>query len=196
MYLNNPSYQLQETVQTKEATYRIYTPVNVSDYHMIRHIEATKQATYAAAGANAEVVQAHLNAILDRCNQAQSFDNFKTDITSITNALLYRTKYPVDQHCGVRMGCILSFLEVEEGGKVLSEDPTKADFIWQDRKEKLAFEHQQLYSFFLTWGATNVPQWSDHLNTLKDMEYLLNRRQTLQSILGNLPSDLLSQLIK
>lgn len=215
MFLNNPAYQLQQIVTTKEATYRIYIPVNTSDYHMIRHVEATKQATYAASGANAEVIQAHLNAILDRCNQAQSFDSFKTDITSITNALMFRTKYPVDQHCGVRMGCILSFLEVEEnetegitftdytppkevktGTRITSEDPNKADFIWQDRKEKLAFEHQELYTFFLTWGVTNVPQWSDHLNTLKDMEYLLNRRQTLLSILGNLPSDLLSQLTK
>lgn len=185
MFHNNPAYTLVKQVDQ----YRLYVPTQETEYSMIRHIEATKQATYAAAGANEEVIQAHLQAILDRCNAANSFDNFKTEITQIASALLYRTKYPVDQHCAVRMGCILSFLEHDEAGTTISEDPNKCDFVWQQKKEQLAFQHQDLYDFFLTWGATNVPQWSNRLDTLTEREYLLNRMTTLRSML---PKDLLS----
>lgn len=185
MFHNNPAYTLAKEVDQ----YRIYIPTQETEYSTIRHVEATKQATYAAAGANEEVIQAHLQAILDRCNAANSFEGFKTDVTSITQALMYRTKYPVDQHCGVRMGCILSFLEYEEGEITHSEDPAKADFVWQQKKEQLAFKHQELYDFFLSWGAANVPKWSTHLDSLQEREYLLNRMTTLRSML---PSDLLS----
>lgn len=185
MFLNNPAYTLATTVDK----YRIYIPANETDYHMSRHVEASRQSIYAGAGANQEVIQAHLNAILDRCNQAQSFDNFKTDITSITNALMYRTKYPVDQHAGVRMGCILSFLEYDD----VSEDPNKTELFWLTKKEELAFKYPELYTFFLTWGASNVKEWSQALDTLEDREYFRNRMISLQSILPSSLSDLSMQ---
>lgn len=185
MFLNNPAYTLMESVDK----YKIYIPSNETEYHMSRHVEATRQSIYAGAGANEEVINAHMEAIIDRCNMAMDLKTRTTDIAAIATALQYRTKYPVDQHCGVRMGCILSFLEVDEDGKLISEDPNTTEIFWLQKKEKLAFDYPNLYSFFLTWGATNVRKWSGHLDTLEDREYLRNRMETLRSIL---PKDLLN----
>jgi hypothetical protein len=203
MFHNNPAYTLKHT----EGIYRFYIPANDTEYHTSRHVEATRQATYAAAGANQEVINAHLDAIIGRCNMAMPMETRTTDIAQIAGALKYRTKYPVDAHCGIRMGAILSFMEYDETelvkvdnanppmevktGRVISEDPQKTEEFWLLKKEKLAFDHPALYSFFLTWGASNVPQWSQHLDSLAGKEYFLNRQETIRAMI---PMDLLSQL--
>lgn len=189
MYLDNPSYQLMATQQAGDITYRIYIPAQATEYHMSRHIEATKQSIYAGAGTNEDVIQAHMDAIIERCNMAVDSKTFKTDIAAIATALKYRTQYPVDQHCAIRMGCILSFMEYEKDGALISEAPDKTEFLWLKKKEDLAMTHPDLYSFFLTWGATNVQRWSPHLDTLKDQEYLRTRQTTLAAML---PKDLLA----
>lgn len=170
--------------------YRFYIPTNIADYHMIRHVEASKQSIYASAGATPEVIKAHAKAIVERCNKQLNQETLRTDIAAIANALLYRTEYPVDHQAAIRMGAVLTFMEYEdEAGKTVSEDPNKCEIFWLQKKENMAFEHPDLYTFFLTLGLSSVKEWSPHLDTLKDAEYFLMRAESLRTML---PKDLLS----
>lgn len=193
MLRSNPLFKLEKEVTINGITYSLYIPHNITDYHLSRHLEATRHAAYAGAGVTEEVLRAHCDAILELCEGANSFKDFRNDVVGITMALKYRTQYPVDQHAGVRMGAILSFMEyTDKDGNVVSEEPNKTEFVWLQLKERLAFQSDDLYAFFLSWGAANVRGWSDHSDTLRDQEYFLTRRKTL---MGMIPSDLRSRLV-
>lgn len=163
--------------------YKLYTPVQATEYHMSRHVEATKQSIYAAAGATVEVIQAHMDAIIERCNLAQDSKTFKTDCAALANALKYRTQYPIDANCAIRMGAILCFMEYEQDGKLISENPDKTEIFWLNKKERMADGDPDLWAFFLSMGIVSVPQWSNHLGILKAETYFSDRRKAIAALL-------------
>lgn len=181
MFLNNPDFKLETTIADK---YRIYTPSNVqTGYHMMRYVEASNQEIYNRAGATPDMLNQVMDAIIERCNQP-NFKNARTEIASLAQSIQYRTKYPVDQHCAVRMGCVLSFMEYEADGVTVSEDVNMVQPFWTDKKMKLAFEFPDAYSFFLSWGISSSASYRERLDTLTDLDYFNQRRQAISSLTG------------
>ena len=176
MFKDNPAYKLE--VETDGV--RIYTPVNIADgYHTARLVEATNQQIYSGAGATRDTLAEAMDMILLRCNKEFKTDTLRTDVANIATTIKYRLQYPVDQHCSIRMGAILSFMETE-----LSSEPTdKVMDFWIEKKVKLAFENPEMYSFFLSWGIINTPLYNNHLDTLNDLDYFNKRMGTIKSLL-------------
>lgn len=176
---DNPAYVLQ----AESNGYKLFIPADMaSGYTMERFVEATHQQIYANAGATAEVIKAIAEDALKRVNGGYSTDTLKTDIGTLMNSLLYRLQYPVDPHCAIRVGAILSFLEYTNAdGKTISEDPEKYDHFWTAKKEGIAHDDPALYAFFLNWGANNIPEYRERLNLLTDQDYLSQRSEALRT---------------
>jgi hypothetical protein len=173
-YANNPAYKLE----AEHEDYRIYTPVNIMEgYSTSRYIEAMNQQIYAQAGATKEVLAQCMDEIILKCNLIENIRTTKTDIAALAQSIKYRLAYPVDQHCIIRMGCTLSFLECEDGS-----EPAAFTSVWQQKKEKLAFTVQPLYDFFLSWGHDNLRQSVKAYDTSIDLDYFHNRTLTLNSL--------------
>lgn len=180
MYANNPSYQLATT----EGIYNIYIPVNPADgYHTSRYVEALNQRTYSEAGATKDVLAGVMDDMIGRCNKTIDTETLRTDIAALANSIKYRLKYPVDQHCAIRMGAILSMLEYEKDGALISEPADKCEIFWIQKKVDLAMDYPALYTFFLTWGLTNSANYNEALDTLNDSEYFSKRTEAIKSLL-------------
>ena len=174
-FKNDPKYKLGY----ESNGYAYYYLAKVEDYHLLRKLEAERHIIYANAGATKEVIQVIANEIIKRAN----LDNYKTartDIGVLANNLLYRTQNPVDEHCGVRMGAILTFVEYEVDGKTISEDPDSAS--QEYLKERRAMEDPALYSFFLSMGIELIPQYRQLLDTSMPTDYFNERRKTLAGL--------------
>lgn len=186
MFQNNAAYELVH----QAGKYRVYTPVNFQDgYHMSRYVEAINQQIYSNAGATRDVLESIMDEILARCNKELHPDNFRTDIAALANNIKYRLKYPVDQHCAIRMGAILSFMEYEaQDGATISEQPDKMEFHWLQKKVQLAMDMPELYSFFLTWGISNTPRYREALDTSNEADFFLKRDETLRSLMPQVRS--------
>ncbi len=179
-YANNPAY----TLAAEQGIYKIYVPVNPADgYHTSRYVEALNQQIYSQAGANKELLESVMDDMIARCNKATNTDTLRTDIAALANSIKYRLKYPVDQHCAIRMGAILSFLEYEKDGEVFSEPADKCELFWINKKTELALDQPELYTFFLTWGLTNSANYNEALATLTDSEYFIKRTEAIRSLL-------------
>ena len=186
---NNPEYELKFTCDKA----RFYVPVNVATgYHTSRYVEVLNQQIYANAGATKETLQNVLEDMVLRCNKQQEKDTFRTDIAALANSLLYRLKYPVDQHCALRMGALLCFMEydviADEKLTTYTEDPDKCDIHWLQRKEQLALNNPDAYAFFLQMGISNTPAYREVFDTLNDSEYFLERERTINSLMPHLPT--------
>ncbi len=180
MFRNNPAYQQA----AQEGKYSLYIPENIMSYHTSRFIQAANQQIYSNAGATKEVLEQVMTEIIERCNNQKDIATMRTDIAAFANSVKYRLKYPVDELCSLRMGAILCYLEYEnEDGTVVSEDPDKYDNFWTKKKMDLAMDSPNLYSFFLTWGISNTPQYREHSGISIDMDYFMQRRQMLESLL-------------
>lgn len=167
----NPSYQLAKEF----GQYRFYTPVNIAEgYHLSRYVEALNQQIYANAGATRDVLQQTVAAILERCNDMKNPKTFRTDVAAIAQSIQYRLQYPVDQQCALRMGAILCFFE--------DENPDMYNAQLMEKKVTLALEHPELYTFFLTWGISNLPLYRERLDTLTDPDYFLKREEMIRSL--------------
>jgi hypothetical protein len=178
-YKDNPAYKLER----EDGIHFIYTPVNIAEgYHTSRYVAALNQEVYAASGANKEVLQELMNEIILRCNKPSENDTLRTDIAAIAQNVIYRTQYPVDHLCAVRMGTVLTFMEVIEDGKVLSEPSDKVDLLWQQKKETLALEDGNFYDFFLALGGANLKTYEPHYDILTDMDYSMNRKMILDML--------------
>lgn len=180
----------QPNLYKHEATfgkYRIYAPVNLTEYHTSRYVQMQHQLIYANAGGTKETIQAIAQEIIKRCNDGKS-KTVISDISVLANDLLYRTKYPVDEHAAIRLGAVLSFVEWEDTTPdtlittTHSEDPNKYDAFYTGIKEQLAMNDPEAYSFFLTWGIVNVPTYKEHFDTSIDTDYFRLRREALRSL--------------
>jgi hypothetical protein len=175
---NDPNYKLV----FQHEGFAFYQPVNTAEgYHQSRYVEACNQHIYANAGATVEVIQTICNEMITRCNKEFKTDTLRTDLALLANNLLYRTKYPVDQHCAIRLGALLCFMETDQA----TEDPNKVSLHWQQKKETLAYEIPEVYAFFLSMGIINIPKYSEVWNTLNGEAYFLDRDQQLNSLLPN-----------
>lgn len=163
--------------------YRFYIPVKATDYHTHRYVEALNQQIYSNAGATPEVLIEVMNIIISKCNDEKDIKTLRTDIAALANSIVYRTKYPVDQTCALRMGAILTFMEYDHEGKLISEDPDKPDWFWINKKVQLALNNPELYTFFLTWGVANTPKYRELLDTLNDRDYFSKRMEAIMTLL-------------
>lgn len=174
-YANNPAFTLTHT----SGIYNLYTPVNVTDYHKSREVEATIQNIYSNAGATAEFLASICDeglAMLERDDK-----NLKQNVAAILSNIKFRTKYPVDGLCAVRMGAILSYLEYTTETGVISE-PEVASYAWINKKVQLASDDPKLYDFFFRWGVRNTHAYLEHLDTLSDQDYLSRRNEQIRSL--------------
>jgi hypothetical protein len=152
---------------------QVYIPAELSSYHTQRYVAAMAQQIYSEAGATKDVLSAIMDNIIAICNDKDT-KTAKTDIAVLANNIKYRLQYPVDEDCAIRMGAILSFME--------GEDPNTISDIWTRKKVQLAHENQDLYTFFLTLGIVNTPEYKERLDTSIDMEYFNKRREVLAQL--------------
>lgn len=189
--------------------YRIYTPVNIAEgYHVSRKVQADNQIIYSNSGTTKEQLEKAMTYILECCNATGKFD--KTNIAVIANDILYRLKHPVDEHCAIRLGAILSFVEWDESQPIqdskldtalsnadihgiksvrtITENPLIYDAFYTRIKEDLAMNDPQAYSFFLTWGVVNTPTYREALDISTSTDYFRKRMEALQSLTPQLVS--------
>lgn len=184
LHRDNPALQLAFEADNV----RIYTPMNIAEgYHTSRYVEALNQQIYSNAGATKETLRMVLEDMILRCNKQADTDTLKTDIAALANSVLYRLKYPVDQHCAIRMGAILSFMEYDiienEQPKTISEDVDKCQIFWTQKKEQLAMNNPDAYAFFLDWGVSNTATYKEAFDSLNDSDYFLKREQEIASLM-------------
>lgn len=158
---------------------RIYTLLDAKKYHTSRIVQYHSQNIYASAGADKTFIQALANKLIELANSDKPVNTFRTDIGLLANNLLYRTKYPVDELCAIRIGAILSFMEQANE----SENPDKCEHYWIEKKVQLALQHPDLYTFFLTWGIVNQPEYNEAIGTSQSWDYLRTRREALATMI-------------
>lgn len=187
-FKDNPKYK--EVFESKVHGKKFYMPANLSDYHISRQIAANAQNIYSAAGGNKDVFGYLVDKILDLVNDEKDNKRLKSDIAIYCNNMKYRMSYPIDDECGIRMGAIYVFIE--------GEDPDNYSLAYTAQKELLAKGNIQqgikpdpeLYDFFLQVGIASTEAYKDLSEDLKDMEYLMNRKKVLESLM---PQSTLSQ---
>lgn len=192
MYKNNPNYKLE----LEHNGVRVYTPVNIMEgYSTQRYVEAMNQQIFSNSGATSDVLKTVMTEILERCNDDKNKE-IRTQIGALAQSILYRLDHPVDMHCAIRMGAILSFIEED---RVVPNETDKPDLItycepedkietlWLDKKVNLAMTDTKFYDFFLSWGIANTPKYNEHLDTLNDSEYFAKRMITIQSLIPTNP---------
>lgn len=164
--------------------YTFYVPVNTMEgYHIRRYVELLNQESYNKIGGNKEVFDTLAKEGIERCNNMKNPQTFRTDQAALWNQIQARMKHPVDQHCAIRMGAIACFMEyTTEDGKLVSEDPESYDVFFTQKKEQLALDYPEFYTFFLTLGIRNSPTYMEHFDTLIDPEYFIKREQVIRSL--------------
>lgn len=184
MYTNNGDYK-QELAKTIAGTeYRIFIPANeATGYHMQRWVKAQEHSIYANAGGNKEVFQAIAEAGIDICENHPKA-NVRTDNAALWNNILYRLRYPVDADAGIRMGAILSFMEiVNADGSVTVEPASDVHQWWLHKKEDLCRIDPDVYAFFLSLGIANLPLYKQHFDTLTDQGYFRKRMEAIAALM-------------
>jgi len=171
---NNPEYTIACIAVNGT---KLYMPVNTSDgYHLKRFVAAQAQDIYSRSGTTKELLVVMLNKMLDIVNDPKADTRrIRTDIGTLCNNLLYRTRYPVDEDACIRMGAIYTFLD--------GEDPNDVNDLWTRKKVELAREDSIVYDFFIELGIRSTPSYREQLNILDDSEYFQNRRQALQGLM-------------
>lgn len=179
MYAHNPAYNLIHT----SGRYNIYAlkDENIQQLHKSREVEASIQNVYSNAGATAEYIQQLCEAGIKMLENDAKSETLRQNMMAIMNQLLYRTRYPVDALCGIRMGAILSFMEYRTDEGVQSE-PEDIQIQWLNMKVQLALDDPKMYDFFLTWGVASTPSYYSHLSILSDRDYFNKRTEMLASL--------------
>lgn len=162
--------------------YSFYLDSADQELHASRYVEALRWNDYANAGITDTLLDQLMDEVLLRCNTTMEAKTFKTDIAAIALNVKYRLKYPVDQHCAIRMGCILTYMEYEHEGKVIAEDPTKASTFWLEKKMSLALEVPEVYDFFINTGINALPKYKELWPSLAPTSYFVNRDQMINSL--------------
>jgi len=174
-FKDNPEYELAFTLKRGEQKPILFYKVkSAGEYHISRMVAASAQNIYSASGITSDMLNSVMDHIIKMCNSKDIITTIKTDIAMLANQVKYRTKYPVDQDCAIRMGAIYTFME--------GEDPNKVVNLWTERKLTLALEHPELYAFFLHLGLASTPSYRELLAVLNDTEYFRNREITIHSL--------------
>lgn len=165
------------TLALESLGYKFYTHNSVEDYHLTRKLEAERHIIYANAGATRELIQAICKEIIERANR-DNFRTARTDIAVLANNLLYRTSKPVDEHCAMRMGAIMTFISSD----TVEEDINSSGADWLPIKEELAMKDPNVYSFFLITGIALIPEYRRLADTLQIQDYFRSRREDLAGL--------------
>lgn len=187
MYANNSLYKFEK----KFGDYSVYTAVDINDgIHVFRYIQASAQERYNAAGITADSLAIAMDEIIKRAND-KNWETARTDIGVIANSLKYRLANPVDEHCALRMGHVLTFMECDkvEGlsnvenavRSLVSEDPKSTNKWWMDKKMELSMSDPDAYAFFLDLGLASSQKYRETSDISIDMNYFLKRQEMLAS---------------
>lgn len=179
MYKDNPSFIKQSEFNGVS----VYTCVKETEYHTVRYIEALNWQAFASCGITKDKLSVLTDEIIDMCNAEKPAKTLKTDIASIAQLIKYAMKYPVDEHCGVQLGCMLSFIEYEVDGVTYSEPADKIDELFMRKKMDIALNNSDAYAFFLGWGIANIPEYRTHFDISTSTDYFKNRLQAMQAIM-------------
>lgn len=175
MFKNNPEFELAHT----SGNNRYYILKDHTQYHTSRLLAAQNQLIFSSSGATKDVLTAHLDKIIEYCNEPKPIATLRTDIAAVCHALKARTRYPVDEKCAIRLGAILCFAETEHQ----SEDTNTTTDYWLNFKMREAYKHSDLYTFFLSWGISNTPEYRELLNTSKAQDYFQTREEAIRAVL-------------
>lgn len=163
--------------------YKFYMPVSIENgYHLSRFAQIQRQALFARCGATPEVLRDCMDAILDLCNKEMSNDRLRTDIAGIAEMVKYRTDFPIDEHCSIRLGSLLCFIEWEHDGRLVSEDPDKLSPFFFNKKVDLALNNPDVYDFFLHLGIMNTDVYKEHWSMLEEEDYFLKRMEVIRTL--------------
>jgi len=157
----------------------VYTCAKETDYHTVRYLEALNWQTFASCGTTKEKLKAITGEMIRLCNEELKTPTLRTDLASLAQLIQYQLKYPVDEHCALQLGCMLSFIE----GEGFSENPDTIDDFYMKKKTDLAMNDPQAYAFFLGWGIGNIPEYKTQFDTLTNMDYLKSRKQAIMMML-------------
>lgn len=180
MYKDNPAY----TCEYAAGRHKLYIPENIATgYHERRKIEATVQAIYSNAGTTKDTLQLLTDKMLEVINEGGK--TALSDVAVLINNIQYRLNYPIDQHCSVRMGALLCFLEIEspEGDVISSERADLPESHWLEKKMQLADSDPDMYSFFFTWGFANTEAYRQQPDILTDTTYFRTRQEMLTNLM-------------
>lgn len=164
-------------------SYSFFTDFNVTDLHASRYVEALRYLEYANCGITPDILGQLMDEIIQRCNMTLEMKTRTTDIAALAQNVKYRLAHPVDQHCAIRIGSLMSYMEYEHEGKIIAENPQKAESFWFEKKQRLAMEVPEVYSFFIELGMANLPTYKELWPTLSDTDYFLRRDHILSSLL-------------
>ncbi len=169
---DNPSFAL---VHKMKSGTEFYVHTNDSEIALARFIAAQAQNIYSQSGATKEMLQALVGQMLDIVNDDKSNNKrIRSDISTLCNNILYRTKYPLDEECSLRMGAIYTIMD--------GEDPNKCEDSWTQKKMKLAREDRGLYDFFIQMGINATPAYRELSTASSDSGYFQRREQTLEAL--------------
>lgn len=167
---NNSEYILKGTFDGMN----VYICADPNSYHMTRYVEAQNQQIFASCGVTKDKLKAVTDEIIRICND-ESAKAVRTDVGALANMLQYAMKYPLEEQCAIRMGCVLSFIDGEE--------PNKVNQAKEQEKLSLALRNTDAYDFFLHWGLSNIPEYKTILDTLTNSDYFNQRKDTIRSLL-------------
>lgn len=174
-FKNNPDYKCCFTLKREgKEDVRFYEMAAKGEYHISRYVAASAQNIYSASGITADMLNGIMDKIIEMCNSKDIITTIKTDIAMLANQIKYRTKYPLDELCAIRMGAVYTFME--------GEDPNSVKDNWTQAKVTYALDNPDLYTFFLHKGIAFTPSYRELSEVLNDSEYFKNRALTLHSL--------------
>lgn len=183
IFEDNPDYKKVFTTHSKEVIdgkavlkeVHLYTPSDVTKYHLSRMVAANAQNIYSNSGITKQLLSVMLDNIIEKCNDRKApLGTILTDIALIAQNLKYRTKYPIDEDCALRMGAIYTFID--------GENPEDVSNHFTQMKVNLAKEDAALYDFFINSGIKLTPAYQEYLPHLSDTEYFQKRSEIIQSM--------------
>lgn len=179
MFKDNPKYKFEGEFDAVS----IYTCLKESDYHTIRYIEALNWQTFASCGVTKDKLKQLTDKLIELCNDEKSVKTLRTDVGSIANLIQYAMKYPVEEHCGIQLGCMLSFAEWESNGILVSENPDIIEDMPMKKKMDIALNNPDAYAFFLSLGIDNIPEYRNHFDTLTGSNYFSQRSKAMKAMM-------------
>lgn len=164
-----------EIAYTQKDGVTFWKPVKTTDYHLTRVIEATKHSLFSSLGLTKDTLQSLMNEIINRCNKDGESAKWRTDVGALANMVLYAMANPLDEHCAMRLGACLVFME--------DENPDAPSEFWENKKYALAFENPDTYAFFLTMGINASDEYRQLSEVLKNSDYFRNRKKKMNSLI-------------
>lgn len=174
-YSNNPKYK--EVFKSEVHGVSFYVPVESGDFHTSRYVAANAQNIYSGAGVTKELLTGMLAEMIKLCQEEKNPNTLRTNMGVMINNLLYRTKFPIDEDCAIRMGAIYAIMD--------GEDEMYHD-LWTQKKMEMckgSKPDSALYDFFLHTGIIYTPSWNElRTRTIVNMDYLIKRNEQLNAL--------------